>query len=108
MLQGFAFLSSRFHRCSLTSFRSCRDWVTCFFSSFALRLRSFDDVIGCYNILIGINDGSSLAVKITFSLSRASSAKSRKSAKLQNLISQGFTAKRGQQGIYPAVRFRGR
>ncbi|KAH0436726.1 hypothetical protein IEQ34_026354 [Dendrobium chrysotoxum] len=41
--------------------------------------------IGSDDILIGSNDGSSLAVKVTFSLSRASSAKSRKSAELQDL-----------------------
>ncbi|KAL0910782.1 hypothetical protein M5K25_018867 [Dendrobium thyrsiflorum] len=54
--------------------------------------------IGRYNILIGSNDGSSLAVKVTFSLSRSSSAKFRKSAELQDLVNPGFTEKRGKRG----------
>ncbi|KAH0470145.1 hypothetical protein IEQ34_001703 [Dendrobium chrysotoxum] len=73
-------------------------------SSFgAIGLRSFEDVpscwIGSYDILIGSNDGSSLAVKVTFSLSRSSSAKSRKFAEPKDLVNPGFTAKRELQRI---------
>ncbi|KAL0903548.1 hypothetical protein M5K25_027935 [Dendrobium thyrsiflorum] len=38
------------------------------------------------HFLIGSNNGSSLAVKVTFSLSRASSAKSRKSAEPKDFV----------------------
>ncbi|KAI0531162.1 hypothetical protein KFK09_000715 [Dendrobium nobile] len=50
--------------------------------------------IGSYDILIGSNDRSSLAVKVTFSLSRASSAKSRKSAESEHFGNPGLTTKR--------------
>ncbi|KAI0498980.1 hypothetical protein KFK09_019880 [Dendrobium nobile] len=59
-----------------------------------VRLRYFDDFpscrIGSYDILIGSKNGSSLAVKVTFSLSRASSAKSHKSAKPRDLVTPGI------------------
>ncbi|KAI0513525.1 hypothetical protein KFK09_009550 [Dendrobium nobile] len=84
-------------------------------SDFHNLLRSFDDFsflsrswIGSYDILIGSNNGSSAAVKVTFSLSRASLAKSRKSAELKDLVNPGFTETRGKRRIYSADRFTGR
>ncbi|KAL0907390.1 hypothetical protein M5K25_021798 [Dendrobium thyrsiflorum] len=57
----------------------------------AVQLRSFDDVPFLLerklrHFLIGSNNGSSLAMKVTFSLSRASSAKSRKSAEPKDFV----------------------
>ncbi|KAI0520191.1 hypothetical protein KFK09_007662 [Dendrobium nobile] len=74
-----------FDFCPSTTFPSCR--------------------IGSYDILIGSN-GSSLAEgnSLSFSLSRASSAKFRKSAELEDLVNPGFTAKRGKRRVYSAVR----
>ncbi|KAI0492427.1 hypothetical protein KFK09_026699 [Dendrobium nobile] len=82
--QGFAHLR---RCCSASLFRRrCRDCTRRFFGSFvAVRLRFFHDFPFLsdrrYDILIGSNNkGSSPAMNVTFSLSHASSAKSRKSA----------------------------
>ncbi|KAI0504240.1 hypothetical protein KFK09_015190 [Dendrobium nobile] len=65
----------------------------------AVRLRSSKAFpscwIGSYDILIGSNEGSSPGVKVTFSLSRVSSTKSRKSAESEDFGNPGFTTKRG-------------
>ncbi|KAI0489382.1 hypothetical protein KFK09_029224 [Dendrobium nobile] len=60
----------------------------------AVRLRSFDDVPCLHrklrHFLTGSKNGSSLAVKVTYSLSRGSSSKSRKSAEPKDFVNPGI------------------
>ncbi|KAL0909945.1 hypothetical protein M5K25_020857 [Dendrobium thyrsiflorum] len=58
-------------------------------------LRDSDTRVGSYDIWIGGNSKSSLAVKVTYSPSCANSAKSRKSAELKGSVNPGFTTGRG-------------